>query len=101
MSKKSKSTTKKTVTVQELFQPTDFITVEQLLPGDKIQGTRLTNKVRYTITLIVRKVVAPCRDYLYYVKRFTESNLVVFVLTDDGSVLAFMQNEKIPIIRND
>jgi len=91
----------KSVTVQELFQSNDFVTVEQLLPGDFIQGSTFLNRVHKIVIHQVKKVVPPSRDYLYFVKRFTETNLVVFVILVDNQVLAFSQNEKIAIIRND
>lgn len=102
MAKRNRKAKKETsVEIQELFQPCDFITVEQLRPGDIIQGTTFLNCVRKKVIHQVKKVVPPSRDYLYFVKRFTETNLVVFVVLVDNQVLTFSQNEKVAIIKND
>lgn len=102
MAKRNRTKKNPPVTVvQELFVPNDFIQVEHLRPGDLIQGTTLVNNVRHSAITKVKKVVPPSRDYLYFIKRFTETNLVVFVLAEDNQVIGFNQNEKIPIIRND
>jgi len=91
-----------TTTVLQIFQPTDFICCEQLKPGDRfVKWIPDEKKEVYNLSFYtVRKVVLPSTDYSYYLKRFASINEVVFVLTDNFTVLLFEPFEKVGLVND-
>jgi len=91
-----------TTTVLQIFQPVDFICVEQLKPGDRFvkwipdEKKEVYNLHFYT----VRKVILPETDYSYYLKRFASINEIVFVVDENFTVLMCEPFEKVGLIHD-